>query len=182
MKLEAALFGVTLAMAVVVALVWFTPEITAPNDVDAPVAIGHGVAHDTYATMQSGGDSQARHEEVLWLGWAFGTLICVFFLLCLAIGGRKNGRMGPIKKYLWAGGIVYCLVFLGMVLSYRASLGRDEIEYVGNLPAPTAWMLYALWGFPAVFILLYIFRFDRWIYTEEDQRAVDAMMKQKANG
>ena len=188
MKLPWLLFALLLGMCAVVAaafLIEEVPSIEKPAETGQGTVkeyLGHGFTHAEFETMNAAGPGAERHEKVLWLAWAFGMLEIVFFLTCLAFGGRKAGKVGPLARPIVIGGVVYAAVFTLMVLSYRGYMNEDTHALFLGFPQPTAWMLYGLWVFPFFFLLLYIFIFDRWTFTDEDlARFHEILAQRRAN-
>ena len=124
-----------------------------------------GLTHPDFSTMQLGGDSAARHGQVLWLGWSFGALVIAFFVGLIDASLARSGQPGKpsARRTVWLAGAVFELIFLLLVLSYRSFMDDPSMPSVLGFPRPTAWMLYGIWGFPMVFVLLYIFRFEQWV-------------------
>ena len=52
------------------------------------------------------------------------------------------------------------------------------------LPVTTAWRVYGLWSVPLIFMFLYMFKFDSWIFREEDIARYEKILaeKQAASG
>jgi len=165
MKLPFILFLILLAMSAVVGLVLIGGE---PGD-------HHGVSHPLFEdTMQQGGSGPERHADLRWLGWAFGTLQIAFFVGCLLLGVQQAGE----RKWPYVfGGLLYVLTFSLLALADHWYVRQQPAPLILAFPLPTALMLYGLWGVPAVFILLYMMKFDRWILTPEDLRQFKAMLQ-----
>lgn len=138
--------------------------------------LGHGFTHPEFEAMQAGGDGAARHSRILWLGWIFAMLQIAFFLTCLLIGSRKKGSLGPFLKPIAIGGVIYAGLFTMVFTAYRGYMIEDTHELVLSLPKPTAWMIYGVWFIPLFFMLLYMFNFDSWTFTEEDQQKFDELV------
>lgn len=170
MKLPWILFGLLIAMCCVVATVIFF--------VDEP-ADAAGSGHPVFDTMNIGGDGAARSEGVLVYGWAFGMLQICFFVACLAFGASKKEEVGALKIPFLAGTAIYLLVYTLMVRSYHAYMLEDTHVLFLSFPRPTAWMLYGIWVFPAVFIFLYMFKFDRAIFTDDDLQRFEEIVAEK---
>lgn len=170
MKLPWILFGLCVAMCFLVgALVLFVEE--APD--------GHGAGHPVFDTMSVGGDGAARHENVLFYGWAFGALQICFFVACLAFGASKKERVGALKVPMLAGTAVYLVVFTFLVWSYRTYMLEETHVLFLSFPRPTAWMMYGIWIFPVYFILLYWFTFDSTILTKDDLQRFNELVDEK---
>ena len=165
MKLPEFLFLLLVAMSVVLGVVLIGGE---PGD-------HHGVAHKTFdQTMQQGGSGPERHDHLRWLGWAFGALMIIFFVGGILLGVQ---RAAEHKWPYLLGGTVYVLIFSLLALADHGYAGEQPAPLVLGFPLPTTLMLYGLWGIPAVFILLYTVKFDRWILTSEDLQRFEALLR-----
>ncbi len=140
-----------------------------------------GLAHPDFATMQQGGDPAARHSEVLWVAWSFGALVIAFFIALIDVSLARGGKSGPIaaRRTVWICGGVLELIFLALVLSYSSFMVDPLQDSVLFFPKPTAWMMYGIWGFPMVFVLLYILRFEQWILSPADEAEFAILEKAK---
>lgn len=191
MKLPMLMGLLALGLTLVLAASFFIeeqPAVEVVND-DGSTSIkylGHGIDHPTHpktedgvAIMLAGGPGEERAEPILGLAFVFGLLEIAFFMSCLAFGSRRNGKVGPIVKYIVAGGIVYAGAFIGLITAYRNYMSSDTLTTFGNLPTPTAWMMYALWPAPVFFLLVFIFGFQRFIWNDEDEAAFRAIVAEK---
>ncbi len=159
MRIPVAIFAVLVALCAVVLVLALVEE---PAD-------SRGIDHPEYQTMRQGGSTD-RHDSILFWGWLYGTLSIVLFVGLMALGLRRGGKLpagsGPA---LLAGLVLFALVFAMLVLSYRAYIAPGaERTLFWSFPRPSAWMLYALWPVPAVFAVLYMRYFDRWVLSDED--------------
>ena len=175
------LFGLCLAMCVVVGITYFIEEpydeVVAEDSTITKIYVGHGIPHPTFGTLQVGGPGKERHEKILWLGWTFGALQIVFFVACLALGATRYGKVGPIVKPLVAGCVGYVIVFTMLMLSYRGYMNEETHPIFLSLPHPTAWMLYGIWIYPVVFICLYMFTFEKNVWSDESFEEFHALME-----
>ena len=184
MRLDLVLFAMLIGMCAVLAAAYVVPErpvveVTQDDGTVTHIALGHGTSNDAHATMLSGGDGAARYENIWWVGLAFGLFQIVFFLVSLAVGGEKRGDYGPLKLPLIVGGIAYAVVFIALVLSHRAYVNDADPGLFLGFPIPTAWMMYGVWLVPLVFMLLFLFKFDSWIYTEDDRKRFEELLAQQ---
>jgi hypothetical protein len=69
---------------------------------------------------------------------------------------------------------------VGMLVSYEAYIDDTAVRLYGGFPAPTAWMLYALWPAPLLFVVFYVAAFDRWTFRPEDERAFKEILQRRA--
>jgi phosphatidylserine synthase len=77
------------------------------------------------------------------------------------------------------GAALHVATFLALMATYRTyQAGGDHALFLG-LPAPTAWMLYGVWWVPMYFILLYIFAFDRYVFSEADQLRFNEILERR---
>lgn len=174
MKLPHLLFALLIAMCAVVVAAFFieeVPYVDTPGEDGGPAVreyLGHGFDHPEIPAMQAGGPGEERHARVLWLGLAFGLLEIAFFLTCLVLGGRKNEKFGPLLRPIAIAGVIYAAIFTAMVVTYRGYAGEDVHATFLAFPTPTAWMIYGVWFFPMFYMLLYMYIFDSWTFTEAD--------------
>ncbi len=159
MRIPVAIFATLVALCAVVLVLWTVDE---PPD-------GRGVDHPAYETMRQGGSTD-RHDAVLPWGFLYGFLSIVLFVVAMALGLRRRGRLpAGSGRALWSGLALFALVFTLLVLSYRGYVepGADR-ELFGSFPRPSAWMLYGIWPVPLVFAFLYMRNFDRWVISEDE--------------
>jgi hypothetical protein len=185
MKLPYLLFAILLAMWAVIATTFVIGEtpsvemISEQTGEASRIQLGHGFTHPKFATMQSSGNGAARHERILWFGWAFGILQIAFFVTLVVYGGQKNGRLGPLKVPILVGGLLYAATFTAMVYAYQGYMLEQTHAMFLSLPVPTAWMIYGVWPVPLVFMFLYMFTFDAWIFREEDLTRFEEILAEK---
>jgi len=143
-----------------------------------PVPQASGVVHPEFKTMLHSANSQASSSQVKYLGFAFGISIIAVFGLCLYWGSKRTQQAGFRKRDLWVGMILYLLTFSALVFS---SWKYDHIEAPlwGELPIPTAWMLYGIWFVPVVFIILYVSGFRKHVLSEEDEAAFQKIIEER---
>ncbi len=155
------LFALLLAMCAVVLFAATLDEVPSQR----------GMVHPDYSTMQQGGAPEAHHASILWLGWSYGALAIAFFIGLIDVSLAKGGATGPAsaRRVVWIAGAVLELIFLGLVLSYRYFMLDPLQNSVLFFPKPTAWMMYGIWGFPLLFVLLYIFKFNSWVLTPQQE-------------
>ncbi len=174
MRLDLILFAMLLGMCAVVGALWLIDEQPFTESTDNGVVTrtpqGHGVAHPQFQTMQSGGDGEARYKPIWWLAWAFALCQVTFFVALLAFGAQKRGSLGPLQLPLLVGWLIYAGIATGLIVAHaRYAATADHALFLG-FPVPTAWMMYGIWLFPAVFVVLYLATFDRFSFTQADEQ------------
>ena len=92
-------------------------------------------------------------------------------------GAIRRGKLDGIRPWLIIASIVYLSVYTLTYVSdaHYASSGHERF-FLG-WPMPTAWMIYAMWSAPVLFVLIYIFKFRDWVLTEEDENRFDELVK-----
>lgn len=170
MKLDKALFGITLAIATVVGIAMLVPE--APE--------GHGVTHPEFPSMLSGGSGPARHGPVvLWLGWAFVVLQTLSFAVLMAFGVQKGKQLRGLGKPLLYCTTAHLVALTWIVLSYQRYTGETTHSLFLGFPAPTALLLYVLWPLTMVFSFCFVIGFKRWVLSEEDLAEFERLLAKR---
>jgi len=124
------------------------------------------VAHPEYATLLGSGG--AHGGAALWLGWAFGALQIAFFGACFALGMRRREGLGPLRRPILIGLLVYEVAWTALILAYARFAADPGGALLLAFPAPTALMLYVLWPLPLLFMWIYLRSFDGWFLDEEE--------------
>jgi len=158
MRIPQLLLGLVLASALLLAAAAWLPA--APGTGAGP--------HPEHPTLLVADGAAAHAPGVLALGWAFGAVQIAFFGACFALGMRRAEGLGPLRRPLWIGLVLYELLWSAVVLAY-AGFARDPGGALwGGFPLPTALMLFGLWPFPVWFAVLYLRHFDRWVLDDAD--------------
>jgi hypothetical protein len=158
MKLPSLAFAAAVGIAAILFAVFSLPE--PPQS--------HGDTHPKFASMEYGGPATDRPPFVLWLGWGFGVLEIAFFVAMIALGASRRGSLRGLGLPLIVAGVAYAAVWTALVLAYRVYASGDESAIFLGFPAPTAWMLFAIWPLPMIFVLFYTVGFERWVATPQD--------------
>ena len=118
--------------------------------------------------MQRGPEGIERHGAIIWAGLSFAIFQVCFFVGLIALSLNKQGRLGTFKKPLFLGLFLlvctFCLIMFTYLIYARAGTG----PLIGSFPRPTAVMLYVLWPVQIIFAIIYIYYFDRALFTAED--------------
>ena len=156
------LWGLGFAISLGIGMVIFT-AFTLPEPPQS-----HGVIHPQFASMEHSGAGIDRSGHLLWLGWGLGVLEIAFFVTLIALGASSRRGLRGLGLPLMISGLAYVAVWTALVLAYRAyASGAATVLFLG-FPAPTAWMLFAIWPLPVLFVVFYTLGFDRWVATPQD--------------
>jgi len=184
-RLPLILFGLLLALCVVLALAFVIEEVPFEDVPSAArggverVYTGHGTAHSSFPSMNHGGAGSERHRPILWLAWSFGLLQLALIVGCLALGVKHLERVWPP---LAAYSIVLGLILTMMVVTYQGYLDESGSPLFFSLPAPTAWFLYGFWPAQFLVVTLYVLVFSRSIVTREDMERFRGIVAAKRGG
>ncbi len=181
MKVPWFIFIVLAAMCVTVGASFMAPQVPFEDVVKEDgsterIIKSHGYPHATYPTMRHGGPGAERHAVTLWIGWGFAVLSVLFFSGCLLLGISRDGKLGPAKTPFIVGTIAFAAIFTGLIFSYYTYMHEDTHVLFLSFPRPTAWMLFGVWPFPIYFVAVYYFLFDRWHYTEQDEKRLEEIL------
>jgi len=141
--------------------------------------LGHGIGHPEYTTMLAGGDGDARHSKILWLGCVFAVLQTIFFVSLLVFGMRKSGDPGPALIPMIVCGAIFAGIFTMLFVSYRGYMNETDSNLFLALPKPTAWMIYGVWFFPVSFVFIYRRYFNTWFLTDDDMDRYKAIVAER---
>ena len=170
-RLPLLLFGLLLALCVVLALAFVIEEVpfedvpTAAGEGMERVYTGHGTAHSRFPSMDHGGPGGERRGPVWWLGLSFGLLQLGLIFGCLALPVKRLER---VRTPLVLCGIVLAAIFVVMAVTYRGYVGDATPPLLLSLPIPTAWFLYAFWPAQFLVVALYVLVYHRSIVTSRD--------------
>jgi len=120
-----------------------------------------GIGHPEYAYMKIGPDTVGMHSHTKWMSFGFAMVLIGMFVTLLNIGSRRNEKQTGLAKWIYAFGIVYTLIFIGMITSNWNYVASDSNTFWGQMPRPTAWMIYAVWLSPLIVALSYVFTFEK---------------------
>jgi len=142
-------------------------------------ALVTGHTHPEFKTMLKGGESIHSLGGSNVFGYLFG--LCSTLLLCLFIahGARRYNQLGSIKPWLVFGTLVYLAVFTLTYLSDATYVDQSHTQFFLGWPLPTAWMIYAMWFSPVIFVALYVFGFRDWILTEADEAKFNEILSKR---
>jgi hypothetical protein len=187
MKLTGLMGLICLGLSLVLLATFVIEERPAVESIDADgnattAYLGHGQAHPELETLLIGGPGAERGQHIWVLALLFGALQIAFFVCCMLLGVRRNGVIGPAGKFIIGGGAIYLLIFAALMFSYRSYMNADPLDLVGSLPPPTAWMLYAMWTVPLLFLLVFVLGFRRFVWDDDNDRILAEIVAAKRAG
>jgi hypothetical protein len=173
-------FGILLALCVVDGALFFIDERplreVKTGDKISQVAAGHGVPHERVEGMFVGGDGESRHGHIFWLAWSFAVLQIALLCGGLLIGMKKREAWGPARGWVIGASIIGALIMTMVFLSYRPFMLGEDYSFVFGFPIASAWLVYGVWGFPVLYVTLYVVVFDRWYVTRETMDGLRAIV------
>lgn len=158
-------FGMLLLVATLGSALWLAPadEATMAPHPD----------HPSMLRAATGGSHAIRG----W-GYAVGLSILLLMTVCVLLGLTKQGRLGRLGLVILAGCVGLALVFTALVVTYDGVPGG----FFGGFPPATAWMLYGIWGFPALLLFGLSAVFRRIWLTEEDVERFRQVLAERPSG
>ena len=167
-RLPIVLFVILLAMCGVVGWLAF----------QEPAANQAGIAHPDHPAMALGADGVARHQGLLGVGFLFAFLIVAFFIGLLFFGLQRRGEAVRGWAPILAVAVLFVGVFVALFVTYaRYMESPDPQRLFLGFPPPTAWMLYGVWGVPLLFIVLYVIRFNEWVFGASEETAYQDLLE-----
>ena len=140
---------------------------------------GLSFKHPDHTDMLQGRSGIETQSHIKWLGWAFGILQFCFFTCLIALCLNKQGRLKVFKTPLLVGMFLCITAFSFMMAAYWVYAGDGAGSLFGSFPLPTALMLYALWPMQILFVIIYVWYFDKGIFTTEDEEKFQALVKSR---
>lgn len=128
-----------------------------------------GANHPEFPGMKVSPFNTDQYAHTKWMGYALAILLIALFVNILYVGSLKKGRDKGMGKYIFLFGIVYTVVFSMMIFSNWVYVSNPSIPFFGQMPRPTAWMIYVVWLSPLILTFAYVFGFDRWIISREEE-------------
>lgn len=166
--LVGVIFAVVLAMAAVLLLIGL---IEAPPN-------AAGVAHETVAAMQAGGDGAGRLEAIGGLAFAFQSLVLLFAILLCVLSVNPARRTTAFLGWMAFAYAVNLLVWRQMYFGHQVFLETGETGWFLGFPTATAWQVYGVWFAGVVMIAVYCAGFRHYIFSEDDERRFAELLRE----
>lgn len=173
MKWDRLLFGVFLALGLVVALL-----IVAVPESDGEL----GERHPQFTSMDRGGSGE-RHRGLLGWGYVLGALSIVSFSSFAALGAsRRSGSLRGLGRHLLWGTGLFLAVWTLVMLAYRDYLDDETRRLFLYFPLVSALMVYLLYPVSTLYNIFFVVGFKRWVLTEDDHRSYRRLVDQAGWG
>jgi hypothetical protein len=167
MKLIHLVLALIILISVLLGIVAFSPM---PIDISS--------AHPSIEDMKVGGDGAERIVHIGAVAYWLQNAVLLLGLLFISLGVKAQNR----TRSYWI-----CLLFIAVVMFgvwYAVYFGHQEFLVTGEtrfflgFPTATAWMIYGVWGSAALLTLLYVIGFRKFIYTHEDERQFEQLLRE----
>lgn len=171
MRLIHVIYGLLLAILALLCWLMILPE---PDLVT-------GAPHPVFPGMNVGGDGAARLGSASGVIGVLGGLIMLLMQALPMLGVSERRRDGAFWVLM---AVVACAAqgtWWAMYLGYLSYLATGETRFAFGFPVPTTWMLFGVWSSGALFCLIYIVGFRRFVFTAEDEAAYEALRAQSAS-
>ena len=142
-----------------------------------PVINASGIPHPSIPAMRAGGDGAARLAEIGSLAFMFQCLLLALIVCLAALGVSKQHRNTRFYALLGLGFTFMLFVWWQTYSAHQEFLETGITEYFLGFPVATAWQVYGTWLGGIPLILLYTLGFRKFIYTEEDQKKFEKLLK-----
>ena len=142
-----------------------------------------GSLHPEITGMKIGGEGAMRIKGIEAVSFAMFAALFILMSVLIATGISKRYR--TLMFWIGLGCITLIILFVWYRVfhSYMIFLTTGELIYYLGFPEPTAWMIFGLWGGGALFTLLYVIGFRKFVFTDEDEetlrKIVEEYSKQK---
>lgn len=165
MKLIHIALALSLVCAVLVVAIAFQPELGALSQ-----------AHPTIAGMSVGSGQESVSATVSLLAYTLQNVVIVLSLTLLAMGVSPRYRTVRFYRSLVLIGGVMVAVWAAIYWGNQDFYLTGETAYVLGFPVASAWMIYGVWGSSALLTVFYVIGFKRFIYTDADRKAFEALL------
>lgn len=137
-----------------------------------------GTSHSEISGMRIGGDGAARIRGFETTSFVLFAATFILFSVLVITGVSKRNRSASF--WFWLVMITGAILFVWYRVfdSYTDYLSTGELRFFFGFPEPTAWMIFGLWGGGALFALVYVIGFRRFIYTKRDEEILEDIIEE----
>ncbi len=137
-----------------------------------------GLEHRIYSSMlESNQSSQPEPSDFAGLIFALSG----FVVLVAGLGIPKSEAKAGIGRMIVLGLAGYFIIFILLFLSYQAEKSGNVEPLILGLPASTSIMIFGLWFYPLVFVVVYVWKFNDWIYPLKSQKIFEEIKNHSSN-
>ena len=140
-----------------------------------------GITHSQYPGINISIRTVADDPMVKWLSYFYGLSIIALLSGFLWIGNLKAGKPTQMLKAVILMITCYVVAYTCMVTSHWHYTHSDTNEFAGFLPIPTAWMIWGMWFIPAIYTIIYVFKFDDWVISPEEEEEIKSFIAAHKN-
>ena len=145
---------------------------------DVPDMVSGG-PHPEISGMSIGGDGAARLSG-LWIEGLVVYFACFLIMPLFCVFGVQPKNRSKTFWILMGGVTLINLVFASLlILFYVDFLNTGKTFLLLGFPVPTAMMMFGCWGAAFLYTAIYIWGFDTFIFTPEDEAAFEALIREK---
>jgi hypothetical protein len=137
-----------------------------------------GLAHTLYNGMRIGGDGAARYTPIAALAYWFQVVVLAQICCMVALGVKPARRSTTFWVLLTVCFGAGAFVWTALISSYESFLATGETSMVAGFPVATSWLVYAIWFAGLALVALYVLGFKRYVWSDADQSAFDALVQQ----
>ena len=131
--------------------------------------IYNGSPHPDIEGMRIGGDGASRIKGFQAATYILNASCILLFIALMVFGISRRYRTRSFWLWTAISSLILLFVVYRFIDSYFNYLSDGKLKFFLGFPEPTAWMIYGIWGGGALFIILYVIGFRKFIYTEEDE-------------
>jgi len=138
-----------------------------------------GSPHPDFKGMMISAGNTDQQVHTKWLGYLFALGVLAVFMSVLFIANRKYGKVTGMGKWLGIFAILYTFVFSLMIFSNWDYVNSSDNRFIGQMPKPTAWMIYVIWLFPFFITIVYVLKFNDWVISPEEEKELSDFLEGK---
>jgi hypothetical protein len=139
-----------------------------------------GTPHSEINGMRIGGDGAARFKGFETTAFVLFAASFILFSTLIVTSVSKRNRSASFWFWLVLITLLVLFVWYRVFDSYTDYLSTGDLRFFLGFPEPTAWMIFGLWGGGALFALLYVLGFRRFIYTKHDEETLKDIIEEYA--
>jgi len=135
------------------------------------------VAHSQFNGMMIGLDGASRLAPIEDYAFYFYLVMLAQICAMVALGVVPKKR-DPLFWLSLSGCFgLAAFVWWQMFSAYKSYLATGETTFVAGFPLATTWQVYAVWLAGLGLVALYVLGFKRYVWSDKDQQAFDALVE-----